>query len=69
MSMCPSRQVGRVEPEEMAAARQGLGKLLTAATNTHPTIEELLDAVISMRSVSYQILRYKETKVGVQSSD
>jgi hypothetical protein len=36
------------------AARQGLGKNVTAATNTHATIEELLDASFFMRSVSYQ---------------
>jgi hypothetical protein len=35
-------------------ARQRLGKNSTAATNTHATIEELLDASFSMRSVSYQ---------------
>jgi hypothetical protein len=34
--------------------RQGLGENITAATNTHATIEELLDASFSMRSVSYQ---------------
>jgi hypothetical protein len=36
-------------------ARQQLGRYVPAATNTHKTIEELLDAVFSMRSVSYQI--------------
>jgi hypothetical protein len=30
------------------------GKNVTAATNTQATIEELLDASFSMRSVSYQ---------------
>jgi hypothetical protein len=30
------------------------GKNVTAATNTHPTIQELLDATFSMRSVSYE---------------
>jgi hypothetical protein len=34
--------------------RQRLGKNFTAATNTHGTIEELLDASFSMRPVSYQ---------------
>jgi hypothetical protein len=33
-------------------ARQRLGKNLTVAMNTHATIEELLDASFSMRSVS-----------------
>jgi hypothetical protein len=36
------------------AVRQRLGKNDTAATNTYITIEELLDASFSMRSVSYQ---------------
>jgi hypothetical protein len=36
-------------------ARQRLGKNITAATNTHATIEELLEAPsLSMRPVSYQ---------------
>jgi hypothetical protein len=38
------------------AARQRLGKQIPKLTNTHATVEELLDAVFSMRSVSYQIL-------------
>jgi hypothetical protein len=37
-------------------ATQRLGKYVSAATNTHATIEELLDAMFSMRPVSYQIL-------------
>jgi hypothetical protein len=35
-------------------ARQRLGRNVTAVTNTYATIEELLDASFSMRSVSYQ---------------
>jgi hypothetical protein len=35
-------------------ARRRLDKNVTAATNTHATIEELLDASFSMLSVSYQ---------------
>jgi hypothetical protein len=35
-------------------ARQRLGKNVIAATNTHATIEELLEASFSVRSVSYQ---------------
>jgi hypothetical protein len=35
-------------------ARQRLGKNLTTVTNTHATIEELLDASFSMWPVSYQ---------------
>jgi hypothetical protein len=34
-------------------ARQRVGKDVTAATNTHPTIQELLDASFYMRSASY----------------
>jgi hypothetical protein len=41
-------------------ARQRLGKNVTAATNTHETIEELLDVSFSIRSVRY------ERKVGDQ---
>jgi hypothetical protein len=36
--------------------RQRLGNIVPVARNTHETTEELLDAVFSMRSVSYQIL-------------
>jgi hypothetical protein len=39
-------------------ARQGLSKSVTAAMNTHATIEKLLEVSFSVRSVSYQ------TKVG-----
>jgi hypothetical protein len=35
-------------------AWQWLGKNVTAAMNTHATIEELLDPSFSMRSLSYQ---------------
>jgi hypothetical protein len=42
-------------------ARQRLGKNVTTATNTHATIEELLDVSFYMRSVSYQ------RKIGDQS--
>jgi hypothetical protein len=35
-------------------ARQRLGKNATEAKNTHATIEELLDASLTMRSLSYQ---------------
>jgi hypothetical protein len=34
-------------------ARQGLGKNVTAATNTSATVEKLFEALFSMRSVSY----------------
>jgi hypothetical protein len=36
------------------AARQRLGKNITAAMNTYPTIEELLDGSFSMLPVSYE---------------
>jgi hypothetical protein len=35
-------------------ARQRLGRNVTAVTNTHTTIEELLDASFSMWPVPYQ---------------
>jgi hypothetical protein len=35
-------------------ARQRLGKDITAATNKHATIEEMLEASFYKRSVSYQ---------------
>jgi hypothetical protein len=36
--------------------RQLLGKHVPVAANTSATVEELLNAVFSMRSVSYQIV-------------
>jgi hypothetical protein len=52
---CPSlvarEQLSKNRP---IVARQRLSKSITAATNTHATIEELLDASFSMRSVSCQ---------------
>jgi hypothetical protein len=38
----------------LIVARQRLGRNVTAVTNTHATIEELLDASFSMWPVSYQ---------------
>jgi hypothetical protein len=38
----------------LLVARQRLGKSVTAATNTHETVKELLDAPFSMQSASYQ---------------
>jgi hypothetical protein len=35
-------------------ARQRLGKHVTAATNTHAIVEQLLEASFSIRSMSYQ---------------
>jgi hypothetical protein len=35
-------------------ARQRLGRNVTQTTNTHATIEEILDESFSMRSVSYE---------------
>jgi hypothetical protein len=40
-----------VKPEEVATARQRLGKHAPMARNTHATIEDLLEAVFSMRSM------------------
>jgi hypothetical protein len=45
------QRIGKNPP---IAARQRLGKNATAATNTHETIKEFLEASFSMRSVSYQ---------------
>jgi hypothetical protein len=47
---------GTVELEEKSVIRQWLGKQVPVAMNTHATTEELLDALFSMRSVSYDIL-------------
>jgi hypothetical protein len=38
----------------LIVARQRLGRNVTAVTNKHATIEELLDASFSMWPVSYQ---------------
>jgi hypothetical protein len=45
------QQLGKNPP---IVARQRLGRNVTAVTNTHTTIEELLDASFSMWPVSYQ---------------
>jgi hypothetical protein len=45
----------------LSLARQRLAKHVPAATNTHATIEELLDAPFYLRSVQY------EKKVGYAS--
>jgi hypothetical protein len=42
--------------EETAIARQWQSKHIPLATNTRAAIEELLDAVFSVRSVLYRIL-------------
>jgi hypothetical protein len=53
-----------VEPEEKAVARQQLGKRVNVAMNIHPTIEELLDAVCSIRTVTNTTLNFcSEIKV------
>jgi hypothetical protein len=53
-----------VEPEETVVARQQLGKIFPAETNTQVIIEVPLDAMISVQSVSYQILdiQWKESR-------
>jgi hypothetical protein len=47
-------KAGIVEPEETVISRQRLGKYFVAAMNTHATVDELLDAMIFMRSVTFQ---------------
>jgi hypothetical protein len=59
-----SNYLRRIEVESLATlekvrpvsivARQRLGRNVTAVTNTHATIEELLDASFSMWPLSYQ---------------
>jgi hypothetical protein len=49
-------KVGIVEPKQTAVARQQLSKYFPAATIAQLNIEELLDAVFSMRFVSHEIL-------------
>jgi hypothetical protein len=44
----------RLGKNSSIVARQRLGKNVTAITNTHATIEELLDASFSMWPVSYE---------------
>jgi ribosome-interacting GTPase 1 len=41
-----------VEREKTAVARQRSHKYISASTHKHATIEELLDAVFSLRSVT-----------------
>jgi hypothetical protein len=43
-------KAGIVEKEEMAIARQRRGKQFCAGTNKHATVEELVEAVFSIRS-------------------
>jgi hypothetical protein len=47
-SVCLSLSVSPID------ARKRLSNDVTAAKNTHATIKELLDALFSMRSVTYQ---------------
>jgi hypothetical protein len=44
----------RLDKNPLVVGRQRLGRNVTAVTNTHATIEELLDASFSMWPVSYQ---------------
>jgi hypothetical protein len=44
----------RLGKNPLILARQRLGRKVTAVTNTHSTIEKLLDASFSMWPVSYQ---------------
>jgi hypothetical protein len=45
-----------VEREETAIARRWLGKHVPVAVNVHTAVEELLEIMFYMWSVSYQIL-------------
>jgi hypothetical protein len=56
MSVCVSPIVARQRfgKNPLIVDRQRLGRNVTAVTNTHATIEELLDASFSMWPVSYQ---------------
>jgi hypothetical protein len=54
--LCVSSPIGarqRLGNNPLTLARQRLGINVTAITNTHATIEELLDESFSMWSVSY----------------
>jgi starvation-inducible outer membrane lipoprotein len=51
----PSHQSVSLYVYPPVVARQRLGKIVTATTNTQKTIEELLDASFSMQSMSYQM--------------
>jgi hypothetical protein len=44
----------RLGKNPLIVARQWLGRTVTAVTNTHAKIEELLDASFSIWPVSYQ---------------
>jgi hypothetical protein len=44
----------RLGKNTLIVARQRFGRNVPAATNTHATIEELLDALFSMWPVSYK---------------
>jgi hypothetical protein len=50
-------KVGIVEPKETAVAKQRTSKHIPKETNTN-AITELLDAVLSMRAKSYQIIKW-----------
>jgi hypothetical protein len=50
----PSHQSVCLYMYPLIVARQRLGENVTAETNAHATIEELLDKSFSMGSVSYQ---------------
>jgi hypothetical protein len=45
----------RLGKDPLIVARQRLGRNVPAVTNTHATIEELLDASFSMWPVSYEV--------------
>jgi hypothetical protein len=52
--VCPVVARQRLSKNPHIVVTQRLGQNVTEATNTHATIEELLDASFSVRSVLYQ---------------
>jgi hypothetical protein len=56
---------GIVKPEETAVARQRLCKHVSAATDTHVTIEEILEAMFYMSFVSRPSGKVRQSWLGV----
>jgi hypothetical protein len=52
ITCCDNLKFGIVEPEEMAFARLQLDKHMSAVTDMHATIEELLEIMFSMWSMA-----------------
>jgi hypothetical protein len=68
VASCVSRsehlKAGIVEPEVSDVTRQRLGKHISAETNTHATMEELLDAVFLCSPCRIKYSTGNERKVG-----